>query len=212
MKALNFKETRKLLLKYKISFCKTELVKSKKEAINTAKKIGYPVVLKVSSTVILHKTDIGAVKTDIKNEEELKHAWDDASESFKKIQVSIEGVLIQKMIFGNEIVLGMKRDLQFGPVLMAGLGGIFVEVLKDVSFRITPVGKAEALKMIKEIKGYKILEGVRGQKPSDIKKITDIIVSLSELSVAEEKIKEIDFNPIIANERQALVVDARFLV
>ncbi len=212
MKTLNFKEAKRLLLKYKIPFCRTELVVSEKEALRIAKKIGYPVVLKVSSTVVLHKTDLGLVKPDIKNREELKQAWDDIFKLTKKIKGNTEGMLVQKMIFGSEVIVGMKRDLQFGPVLVFGLGGIFVEVLKDVSFRIVPVKKTEALKMIKGTKGSKILEGFRNQKPSDIKKIADIIVSLSKLSLTEKYIKEVDFNPIIASEKQALVVDARFLI
>ncbi len=212
MKMLNFQETRALLLKYKIPFSKTILVKSKTEGIKIAEKIGYPLVLKVSSADILHKTDIGAVKTNIKNQEELKQAWKDISETAKKIKAKVEGILAQEMIFGNEVIIGMKRDLQFGPVLMFGLGGIFVEVLKDVALRIAPVKKSEAIKMIKEIKGYRLLKGIRGQEASEIKKIADIIVSLSKLSLAEESIKEIDFNPVIVNSKQTLVVDTRFLI
>jgi len=187
MSLLNFSETKKLLLKYKIPFCKTEFVTSKEEAINFAKKIGFPVVLKIFSKEILHKTDIGGVKTEIKNEKELKKSFNE----LKKIK-KIEGILIQKQIKGQEIAIGMKRDNQFGPVLMVGLGGIFIEVLKDISFRICPLSKKEAKEMIKELKGYPILKGYRNQKPVNLEKISEIITNLSKLSLKEKNIKEID--------------------
>lgn len=214
MPSLNFQQVEKLLLKYKIPFCQTKLAKSKTEAINFAKKIGYPLVLKISSPNILHKTDFGGVKIGIKTEIGLKNSWDDILTSVKKSKpkAKIEGILVQKMLKGIEAAVGMKKDPQFGAVLMFGLGGIFIEVLKDVSLRIAPVTKKEALKMIKEIKSSKILEGFRGQKPADIRKIAEIISNLSKLALVEKNIKEIDLNPIFVNEKTALVVDARIIV
>jgi len=214
MKVLSFEEAKKLLEKYNIPFVKTRICQSKKEAIDFAQKIGFPVVLKVFSPDILHKTDVGGVKIGIENERDLKRVFDEILFSLKekKPKAKIEGMLIQKQIFGKEVVVGMKRDLAFGPVLMFGLGGIFVEILNDVAFRVAPITKREALKMIREIKSFKILKGFRGEKPVNIEKIAEIIVKVSKLSLKEEKIQEIDLNPIIANEKGAQVVDARVLL
>ena len=216
MENLGFVKTRKLLTEYRIPFGKSKLADSKKEAAAFAGKIGYPVVLKVSSKKPLHKTDLGLVKLDIKDAKELEKAWSEIIETAeKKIRQpaeKIEGILVQKELKGEEIMIGMKRDAQFGPVIMFGLGGIFVEALKDVSFRIAPVKKENAYRMMGEIKGHKVLQGLRGQKPVNLDKLAEIIVALSKLSLAEKKIKEIDLNPVIANERGAQVADARFLI
>ena len=214
MNVLNFNQVKEILLEYKIPFCKSYLAGSKKEALNFAKRTGHPLVLKISSPDILHKTDVGGVKIGIENERDLKRAFDEILFSLKekKPKAKIEGMLIQKQIFGKEVVVGMKRDLAFGPVLMFGLGGIFVEILNDVAFRVAPISKREALKMIREIKSFKILKGFRGEKPVNVEKIAEIIVKVSKLSLKEEKIQEIDLNPIIANEKGAQVVDARVLL
>lgn len=214
MKVLTFGQIKKLLFKYKIPFCETYLAASKKEALNFAKKIGYPVVLKVYSPEILHKTDIGGIKLDIRNENELKKAFSEILTNVKKKKPKkkIEGILVQEQISGKEVAVGMKRDLTFGPVLMFGLGGIFVEVFKDVTLRIAPIERKEVFEMIKGIKGFEILKGFRGEKPVNIEKIAQIIVKVSRLSLEKENIKEIDLNPIIVNEKQAWVVDVSFLI
>ena len=208
MKSLEFKKAEQLLAKYGIPLCPGRLVSEKKEAWAFAKKTGYPLVLKVLSPLATHKTDLGLVKTGIRDEKELDKAW--AELAAKKIKR--EGVLVQKQLAGVEVVAGIKRDPQFGPVLMFGLGGIFVELLKDVSFRIAPVGKNDARGMMKEIKGYKVLLGFRSQKAVDLDKLTGILLSLSELSLREKDVKEVDLNPIIANEKGAWVADPRFLI
>jgi len=207
MPLLNFQATKNLLLKYKIPFFETEIFESEKTAVKFAKRIGYPVVLKIFSSQILHRTDVGGVKIGVKNEKELKEAFSDLLKIRK-----IEGILVQKMGFGREIALGMKRDLQFGPVLMFGLGGIFIETLKDVSFRICPVSKKEAQSMIKEIRGYSILRGQRGERSVNIEDLVKIIVRLSKLALKEKNIKEIDLNPVIVNEKKALACDFKFFV
>ncbi len=214
MKALTFSETKKILSEYDIPFGQMILAKSKKEAIVFAEKIGYPVVLKVSSPEILHKTEIEGIKTNIFNKKNLEKTWDKILSEVKKKKplAKIEGILVQKQLKGREVVIGMKRDRQFGPVLMFGLGGIFTEVLEDVAFKIAPVSESDAMKMIKEIKGYKVLTAFRGQKPVNLKAIVKIIVSLSRLSLEKEEIKEIDLNPIIVNEKRALIVDTSFLL
>ncbi|XOB41886.1 MAG: acetate--CoA ligase family protein [Candidatus Nealsonbacteria bacterium] len=214
MGLLNFQETKKLLLKYKIPVCQTRLTKSKKEALIFAKKIGYPAVLKISSPDILHKSDIDGVKTGVKNEKELKKVWDEILNRIKKKkpQAKVDGILVQKMEEGIEVAAGMKKDLQFGPVLMVGLGGVFIEVLKDVSFRVAPVNEKEGLEMLKTLKSFPILTGARKRKPVNIKSISKIIASLSKLSLKEKNIKEIDLNPIIVNQKGALVVDVKILI
>jgi len=116
------------------------------------------------------------------------------------------------MFYGNEVAIGMNRDDQFGPTIMFGLGGIFIEILKDVSLRVAPINKNEALEMIKEIKGFKILDGARGNKKANINTLVDILVNVSNLSLKEEQIKSIDFNPVIVNESKALVADFRIIV
>jgi acetyl-CoA synthetase (ADP-forming) len=208
MKSLPLKEIESLLSKYNIPFCPTGLAISKQEAIKIANGFRYPVVLKASSFKGEHKTELGLVKKDIKNDSELAEAWDE----IKKTKVKIEGILVQKQFSGIEIVVGMKRDRQFGPVLMFGIGGTLVEIMKDVTFRIAPIAKQDAIQMFKEIKGAKILAGYRGQQPVDLDKLSDLIVSLSKLAMDETNIKEIDFNPVIADKNGVWVVDPRFLL
>ena len=207
MALLGFSETKKLFLKYKLPALKAELFESEKKALTFAKKIGFPVVLKIWSSNILHRTDIGGVKVGINNEKDFKKAFFD----LQKIK-NVERIIVQKMGQGEQIVLGMKRDGQFGPVLMFGLGGIFVEILKDISFRVCPVSAKEALKMIKEIKGYSILRGARTGKKVNINALVNMIVGLSKLSLKEKNIKEIDLNPVIANEKGAWAADFKFFV
>jgi succinyl-CoA synthetase beta subunit len=208
MKSLEFKKTEQLLSKYGIPLCPGRLVSERGEVLAFAKKTGYPLVLKVLSPSAVHKTDLGLVKTGISGKEELAGAW--AELAAKKIKK--EGILVQKQLSGVEMVIGMKRDSQFGPVLMFGLGGIFVELLEDVSFRIAPLKKKDAREMVKEIKGHKALLGFRSQKPVDLEKLTGILLSLSKLSLREKYIKEVDLNPVIVNEKGAWVADPRFLI
>ena len=211
---LNFEKTKKILSKYKIPFCQSEVFKSKTQALKFAKKIGFPVVLKIFSPDILHRTEISGVKIGIKNEKEFKRAFDEILNSVRKEmpQAKIEGILVQSQIKGTEIILGMKRDEIFGPVIMFGGGGIFIELLKDVSFEICPLIKREAREMLKRTKVYEILKGFRGFPRVNIEKIIKIILNLSELSLREKQIKEIDFNPIICNEKEVLVVDAKIII
>lgn len=206
---LGFYQTKKLLQKYKIPLVKGEIISTKDEALNFAKKYNFPLVLKIFSPEILHKTDIGGVILNIDNQNLLLKSWQKIKHLAKRKNAQI---LIQKQIEGKQIIAGAKCDQVFGPVVVFGLGGIFVEVLKDVSFRIAPITKKEAKEMIKEIKGYKILEGTRGEKGVNINKIAEILVNLSKLISNEKQIKEIDLNPVIVNEKEALVVDAKIII
>ncbi len=210
MNILSFKETEIILSKYRIPFCKTEIFNSKDKALLFAKKIGFSVALKIHSQKIFHKSEVNGVKIGIENEEQFNFSWD---EMMKNIGGrNIEGLLVQEMAYGNEVAVGMKKDKQFGPVIMFGLGGIFIEIIKDVSFRVAPINRKEALEMIKELKSFKILDGARGREKVNIQKLVDILISLSNLSMKEEHIEAIDFNPIIINKDKALVADFRIIV
>jgi acetate---CoA ligase (ADP-forming) subunit beta len=210
MEILSFEETKKLLLKYKLPFCRTEIFNSKEKALAFAKRIGFPVVLKVHAQKIFHKSEIGGVVVNIGNEEDFISSWDRIE---KNVQgKNIEGILVQEMLSGNEIALGMKRDSQFGPVLLFGLGGIFIEIIKDVSLRIAPVNAEEALQMIKETKGVMILEGARGKKKVSLERIAEMLVNLSNLSMKEEKVQSIDFNPVMIEGDKACIADFRIII
>ena len=213
MANLSFVESKKILSKYNILSCKEKLVSSKKEALIFAKKIGFPVVLKIFSPDLPHITDIGGLRRGLKNKKELEKSWDYILSLVKKNKpkASIEGFLVQEEVDGVEIVIGMKRSKEFGPVLMFGLGGVLVEVLKDVSFGVAPLSRSTAIRMIKEVGGYKILKGFRGFPAVNIEKLIDILINLSKLSLENQNIKEIDLNPIIVNDKKALVVDSYFL-
>ena len=210
MEILGFKETEIILSKYKIPFCKTEIFNSKEKALLFAQKIGFPVVLKVHGQRDFHKSELRGVKVGIENKEDFISSWD---EMIKNVSGrNIEGLLVQEMVSGSEVAIGMKRDNQFGPVIMFGLGGIFIEIIKDFSLRIAPINLEESLEMIKEIKGFKILDGARGKEKVNIKQLAQILVNLSTLSIKEEKIKSIDFNPIIINKKRALATDFRIVI
>jgi acyl-CoA synthetase (NDP forming) len=164
-------ESKALLKKAGIPVVEAKLARSKKEAISTSNEMGFPVVLKISSTDVVHKSDSGGVKLGLANATQVGKAYNEILSSVKQAypKARIEGVSVQPMAPpGVEVIVGMSKDAQFGPVLMFGLGGILVEVLKDVSFRIVPVTIRDARAMIREIKGYPVLEGYRGQKPANI--------------------------------------------
>lgn len=206
---LDFESTKKLLAKYKIPQVKVAIVKDFKQAILFSKQNGFPVVLKIFSPKIIHKTDIGGVVIDIKNEKDLLVSWKKIEKIAKTRKTEI---IIQKMIFGEQLIIGAKKDSVFGPVIAFGLGGIFVEILKDLSFRLAPFTNKEAKEMINEIQGNKILKGYRNREPVNLKKLEEILLSLSLMVSREEQIKEIDLNPIIANKKGSLVIDAKIIV
>lgn len=197
-----------LLEKYGVKVIQGRVVKTKKEAIRFAGKVGFPVVLKVISEEISHKSDKGCVRVGITSAKTLEHAFDEIIHNAGKARV--DGVLVQKMArSGVELIVGGKRDAQFGPLVIFGLGGVFVEVLRDVSIRICPIAEEDAGEMIHEIKTYPLLAGVRGTLPSDISAIRKLLLQVSKLMVKEEKIKEIDLNPVIVHEKGYDVVDVR---
>ena len=208
-------ESKTILEELGIATTEPRLAKSRDEAISFAKGIGFPVVLKVSSADIVHKSDSGGVKLGLANEDELARAYDEIMASIKRNQPDavVEGVSVQKMARpGVEVIIGMSKDPQFGPVLMFGLGGIFVEILKDVSFRIVPLTKRDAHDMIREIKGYPVLEGYRGQEPGNVPLLEDILLKVSDFADKTPQIKEMDLNPIFAYSQDVVAVDARIIL
>ena len=208
-------EAKQILIEAGINCTDTRLAASKDEAVKLSEELGFPVVLKISSVDITHKSDAGGVKVNLADKAAVEKAYDEimASCTSKHPDADIEGVAVQGMAkLGTEIIVGMTKDASFGPVIMFGLGGIFVEVLKDVSFRIVPLDKNDASEMIQEIQGKKLLEGYRGQDPVDISSIEDILLKFSQLVDKTEGIAEIDMNPVFAYKDGAVVVDARIIL
>lgn len=208
-------ESKQILKEAGIDTTEIRLARSRAEAISLSKESGFPVVLKIVSPDVLHKSDAGGVKLNLNSEKEVAKAFDDIISAIKKHEptAKIEGVAVQRMARpGTEVIIGMYKDAQFGPVLMFGLGGIFVEVLKDVSFRIVPLTKRDAREMIREIKGYPILEGYRGQEPANIAVLEDYLLKVSDFVERRPEIKELDINPIFAYRDGALAVDARVIL
>ena len=193
----------------------TRLARTKDEAVSISNDIGYPVVLKISAVEVTHKSDAGGVKVNLADEADVKEAFDDIIMSVKKAypDTELEGVSVQAMAKpGTEIIIGMTKDPQFGPVIMFGLGGVMVEMLKDVTFRTIPLKKDDAVSMIKGIKGYKLLQGYRGQEPADIDSLSDMIVSISDFIDKTPEIKEADMNPVFVYKDGAVVADARIVL
>ncbi|MFZ3169651.1 MAG: acetate--CoA ligase family protein [Candidatus Methanoperedens sp.] len=213
MKILTEHEAKKLLSKYGITVTKESIANSPDEAFAIASQIGTPVAMKISSPDISHKSDVGGVVLNV-SASEARSTYDNILLQIKKAapDARIEGILVQQMAPpGHEIIVGLKKDAQFGHALMFGLGGIFVEVYKDVSFRVVPIERNEALDMISEIKGYPILKGIRGRKPADIEAIAAVLVAVSEMA-QKENIVELDINPLIVGETGAVAVDARAMI
>lgn len=217
LKLLSFIETEKLLKKYKIPFLKQYFSKSLKDAVMYAKEIGYPVVLKIASNTISHKTNIGGVKIDIRDEIELKDAYKEIMKRVEntKLKEKIDGILIQKMVRGEnvrEVIIGGKHDKQFGPVVMFGLGGIFVEIFKDISFRLVPIKRKDAREMIKEIKGVEVLTTFRGKVSINFNLLEECLLKVSRLMEKEKDIIELDINPLIIDDKKAYAVDVKIFV
>ena len=208
-------EAKNLLKETGIVCTDTILAKNKEDAVLLSEKIGYPVVLKVSSIDISHKSDAGGVKLNLRDANEVRKAFDNiySAAVANYPSANIEGISVQRMADpGIEVIIGMTLDESFGPVLMFGLGGVFVEVLKDVSFRIVPIDKEDAADMINEIQGKKLLEGYRGHPPADVPCLEQILLKLSGFIENTPGIQEIDMNPVFAYKNGAVVADARIIL
>ncbi len=214
---LGEEEARQVISAYGFRIPISILAASESEAVEAAKGIGYPVVMKISSPDILHKSDLGGVRVGIKTDAEARTCFCDITQKARRLMpdAEIKGVLVQQMITGGkEVILGMSRDPQFGPLLMFGLGGIYIEILKDVSFRIAPIGSAEAEEMIREIRSFPLLKGARGEKPVDINTVVNDILRLSQLVTDFPEIIEMDINPLIVFPEGGgtMALDARIAI
>lgn len=191
------------------------LAKTANEAVTVAKSMGFPVVLKIVSPDVLHKSDVGGVVAGVENDKEVERNYNEIMNNLiKKVpDADIMGILVEKQVPSTtEVIVGGIRDEQFGPTVMFGLGGIFVELFKDVVFRIAPVIEAEALEMIEEIKGYKVLNGYRGTEKLDIQKLSKTVVTVSELISDIGEIKEVELNPLLVYTEGVTAVDARIII
>jgi len=210
-------ESREIMEAYGLRIPRSTLAKTADEAVAAAESIGYPVVMKIASPDILHKSDIGGVRLNIRDADQVRDSFDLLVYRAQRYMADarIWGVLVQEMVSrGKEIIIGANRDPQFGPLLMFGLGGIYVEVLKDVTFRIAPLSRREASEMMDEIQSYHLLRGVRGEKPADLEAIIDTILRVSQLVTDFPEIVEMDINPLTVHEegRGAVAVDMRFVL
>ncbi len=210
----NEKRLWKLLRDWNIPVLTMATASSAGMAVEASKTLGYPVVMKLLSPDIIHKSDVGGVILDLGSDEEVKDAYHGMMESVKQQlpKARIEGVVLQKMAGpGLEVIVGAKLDPQFGHVIMFGLGGIFVEICRDVSFRVTPVDRDMAREMVLEIRGSPIIEGARGREVADLEAIIDVITALSSMLEKNPDVTEIDINPLIVYSRGSVAVDARML-
>jgi 4-hydroxybutyryl-CoA synthetase (ADP-forming) len=202
MKLLLGKDAENVVKSY-VPIAKSFVVKKYADVVKAAKNVGYPLVLKVVSKKIIHKTEVGGVKI-VQNETELEKAYKDLTRIKKA-----EAFIVQEFVHGQELIAGIKHDPTFGPVIMLGTGGIFVEALKDITFRVCPITAEDVRSMIDDLKMKKILYGFRG-KSVNIKKLSDVLVKLSRLP-EKKKIQELDINPLIADEQGVKAVDVRIL-
>jgi acyl-CoA synthetase (NDP forming) len=214
-KALLETEAKTICEEYSIPVTRFKLANNEREAAELAEELGFPVVLKIVSSDIIHKSDAGGVMVNLKNKVEVQAAYEKILENAKKYKTAakITGVLVQEMApQSTEVIVGAIKDPQFGQTLMFGLGGIFVELLKDVTFKIAPITLEDAQEMITEVKAYPLLKGYRNTPPADIDAITNILLNTSRLVMDNPEIKELDLNPIMVYEKGAKTVDARIIL
>jgi len=184
-------------------------------AIVKAAEIGYPLVLKVVSRDIIHKSDVGGVAVGLRDEQELRRAWNEiyVSIAHRCPSAKIEGFLVEEMApRGVEVIVGALRDEQFGPTVMFGMGGVAIELLKDVSFRLAPIDEAEAIEMMKECKGFPLLSGYRGNPAKDVKAAAGVIVKLADIITESKLVKEFEINPLVVHGDGCMALDARAIL
>jgi acetyl-CoA synthetase (ADP-forming) len=207
-------ESRNLVELAGIPFNESRLATSEEEAVAIAREIGYPVVMKIVSPQIVHKTEYGGVKLDLENPDEVKRAYSDIHINIleKVPDADIKGVSVDKMLKGTELIIGTTIDPQFGQMIMFGIGGIYVEVYQDVSFRLVPINSGDAMDMLREIKGRPLLEGARGRPKVDENQLVDILMKVSELVHKNPNIQEMDLNPLLITLEGLVAVDARVIL
>ena len=212
-KVITEESSKEILSEYGIKVPQYALVTSSDEAVKKSKEIGFPLVAKIVSADILHKTDVGGVKVGLRSEDEVKKAFDDMYHRLKE-KFDVKGVLLEKMVpNGVELIIGLQNDSQFGPSIMVGLGGIYTELFKDVSFRVLPITKDDAIKMLNSLRGRDILKGFRGSKAVNMDMISEAIVNIGTLGVdLAGKYESIDFNPVVVYPDGYFVVDAKIIL
>ena len=219
--ALSEHASKEILRAYGITTSRDLLCQSAAEAVRAAREIGYPVVMKPSSAALAHKSDLGLVKVGVHSDKEVRDTYADLDRRARKavgrqgsragnVAGEVDGILVCEMVSGGvEMVVGISRDELFGPVVMAGLGGVFVEILEDVTFRVPPFDADEAHRMLRELRGYAMLEGVRGAKPADVNALVDVIVKVGRLAQdLADDVAEVDINPLVVRPRGAVALDA----
>jgi 3-hydroxypropionyl-CoA synthetase (ADP-forming) len=212
-KVITEESAKEILSEYEIRVPRYALVANADEAVNKAKELGYPLVAKIVSPQILHKTDVGGIRVGLKSEAEVRQTFEDLYTRLSK-QYKVKGVLLERMVTqGIELIVGLQNDSQFGPVIMVGLGGIYTEIFKDVVFRILPITNAEATSMIEDLRGKQILKGFRGAEPIDIEMLSNALVKIGRLGTDMAAYYEsIDFNPVIVYPNDYYVVDAKMIL
>ncbi|MDH5703609.1 MAG: acetate--CoA ligase family protein [Aigarchaeota archaeon] len=208
-------ESKRLITKYGISTPRFSICATEQEAFEAAERLGYPLVMKIVSPDIIHKTEVGGVKVGVANPEQVRERYREIlrSAALKTPTARIVGVLVQRMAPPSaEVIVGAVRDPQFGPAVMFGLGGVFVELLNDVSFRVAPIDKDEAWEMMQEVKGIPLLTGYRGSRPLDVKAVARTLASVSRIVTELDEIEQMDLNPVMVYESGLSVVDARIIL
>ena len=208
-------EAKQLLEQAGVPVSPARLATTKDDAVKMANELGYPIVLKIVSPQITHKSDVGGVALGLTSADDVGAAFESVVANAKKAEpdATIEGVAVQRMEKqGTEVIVGMTTDAQFGPVMMFGLGGVMVEILKDVAFRVVPLNERDARQMIHEIKGYPVLEGFRGSDPADIAKLEALLLKVSSFIESNPDVAELDLNPVFAYKDGAIAVDARVVL
>ncbi|MFB0568114.1 MAG: acetate--CoA ligase family protein [Nitrososphaeria archaeon] len=208
-------EAKRLVTRYGISTPRFSVSVTEQEAVEAAERLGYPLVMKIVSPDIIHKTEVGGVMVGVANPEQLRERYSEIlrSAALKAPAARIVGVLVQRMAPpSTEVMVGAVRDPQFGPAVMFGLGGVFVELLNDVSFRVAPIDKSEAWEMMQEVRGIPLLTGYRGSRPLDVNAVARTLVSVSRIVTELDEIEQIDLNPVMVYESGVSVVDARIIL
>jgi acetyltransferase len=210
-------ESMDILSSYGIPVVDSRIAKNLPEAVRISEEIGYPVVMKIVSPDISHKTDVGGIRLNLKHADDVERAYNTMMSDVRHYMhnAQISGVQIQKMLSGGkEVIIGMNRDPQFGPLLMFGLGGTYVEFLRDVSFAVAPISIDDAKHMVTSIKTYPLIAGVRGEQPSDIGSIIDALMKVSQLSMDFPEIMEFEINPLMVMQegKGCVAMDVRFTI
>ena len=208
-------EAKQVLEEAGVPVSPARLAKTRAEAMQVAAQLGFPIVLKIVSPQITHKSDVGGVALNLTSADEVGAAFERVVASAKQHEpdATIDGVAVQRREKqGTEVIVGMTTDAQFGPVMMFGLGGVMVEILKDVAFRVVPINERDARQMIHEIKGFPLLEGYRGSDPADIEKLQALLMKVSSFIEQHPEIAELDLNPVFAYKDGAIAVDARIVL